>query len=254
MNEKTSFIGVDITDGPLPITYVVLDHRLNIEKMGKCTHNDIVAELLGHASVLCGIDSASGPNLGLLAEPAYRQRMNLEPDRSNYSTYRVSEFELRRRGIGVYNTSTDPEKISGWVKEGWQLYDQLRNAGFVDHPQPGKQRMMEIHSHAAFTVLIGGRPYSKLSLEGQLQRQLVLYDQGVEVPDAMHTLQELTRHRFLTGQLNLKDVHSHEELDALIAAYTAFLADREPQHTIAVGDSTEGLIFLPVNTLKDDYS
>jgi predicted RNase H-like nuclease len=83
---------------------------------------------------------------------------------------------------------------------------------------------------------------------------MVLYDEGLGVPNPMHILEEWTRHRLLTGQLNLDELYGHDALDALVSAYTAFMLDREPHHTIAVGDAAEGQIVLPTSVLRDSYS
>lgn len=254
MTNKTVFIGVDVTSGSQPFTYAVLNDRLRVEELGGADLDGAVDAILRYETVTCAIGAPSGPNRGLLADPGYRERVGLPPEHSNYSTYRVCEYELRRRGIGVSNTSPDLEMVSRWTQECWQLYDRLRAEKFVDYPRPGSRRLLEAHPHAAFTTLVGRRPYTKTSFEGMVQRQLVLYDNGIEVADAMYVFQEWTRHRLLTGQVNMGKVHTYNELDAMIAAYTAFLVEREPHETTSVGDSSEGVIVLPVGSLQDSYS
>jgi hypothetical protein len=255
MPHETVFIGVDITSGSRPVSYAVLDDRLHIEKLDEATLEEVVDIILGYPATVCAVNAPSGSNKSLLAEPDYRQRVGLAPDGDNYSTYRVCEYEIRRRGIGIYNTPSDADEASDWMKVGWQLYARLHKEGFVDYPRPGPRRLLEVHPHSAYATLIGRRPYRKTSLEGRLQRQLVLYDNGIDVPDAMHILPELTRHRLLTGQLDI-DIRSPDELDALVATYTAFLVEREPHNTAAVGDTSEGVIILPISpgALQDSYA
>ncbi len=113
--------------------------------------------------------------------------------------------------------------------------------------------MVETYPHAAFTALVGKRPYSKSSIEGLLQRQLVLFEEGVEVPDPMPHLEEWTRHRIKTGQIGREGILDHDSLDALMAAYTAFMVDKEPRSIIMLGDIMEGQMVLPVDSLKELY-
>ncbi len=73
------------------------------------------------------------------------------------------------------------------------------------------------------------------------------------MPDPMMALEEWTRHHLMRGQLNMADIYSHDELDALAAAYTAYVLAREPHNTTAVGDPAEGQIILPTGALKERY-
>lgn len=253
MTGKMVFVGVDTTAGPRPLTYAILDERLDILDLGEKPAEEVAGVIAAYSQVVCGVDAPIMPNQGLLADQDYRRRVGLDPARATYSTYRVGEYELRRRGIYIYNTPPDPERVPRWMKESWRFYDLLRAKGFVDYPQTGRRRLFETYPHAAFTVLIKRRPYPKTSVEGRLQRQLILYQEGVGVRDPMYILEEWTPHHFLRGQLNMKDVHSHDELDALVAAYTAFLLEKEPHHVTAVGDQRDGQIIVPTGELQDSY-
>ena len=252
MTETPVYVGIDPAAARLS-AYAVLDEHLKIVKLGKATIEDLINVVAEYPAIICGVDAPIGPAKGLLEEPDYRRRLGLQPKRSNYSTCRVCEYELRRRKITLYNTPKDPEKAPSWMRSGWQLYEGLRKADFVEYPRIGSRRMFETYPYAIFTTLIGKRPYSKSSIEGLLQRQLVLFEEGVDVPDPMPHLEEWTRHRVKTGQIGRKNVLNHDSLDALAAAYTAYMVDREPQNMIALGDTAEGQIVLPVKDLKEIY-
>ena len=92
-----------------------------------------------------------------------------------------------------------------------------------------------------------------LSLEGRLQRQLALHERRVAVYDPMRIFEEFTRFRLLSGILPLGDLHSPGELDALVAAYTAWLAAKQPGSVTLLGDPDEGQVILPVAELKGRY-
>jgi predicted RNase H-like nuclease len=86
-----------------------------------------------------------------------------------------------------------------------------------------------------------------------MQRQLVLYLEGLDLPSPLHALEEITRHHLLSGYLPLDDLYEHDQLDALVAAYTAYLVGVDPKRVSQVGDREEGFITLPVEKLKDFY-
>jgi predicted RNase H-like nuclease len=116
-----------------------------------------------------------------------------------------------------------------------------------------EKMMIEVHPHACFAVLLGHRPLLKANLEGRLQRQMVLYLEGIDLRNPVHTLEEITRQHLLSGSLPLDGLHNHDELDALAAAFTAYLVHQKPARVCQVGDPGEGLITLPAAGLKDRY-
>jgi hypothetical protein len=113
--------------------------------------------------------------------------------------------------------------------------------------------MLEVYPHGSFTVTLGRIPFLKRTLEGRLQRQLLLHSLDVKVPDPMEIFEEITRHKILQGDLPLKGLYSVVELEALIAAYTAWLAAHKPDEITPVGDASEGAIFLPAAEIKSKY-
>jgi hypothetical protein len=139
---------------------------------------------------------------------------------------------------------------------GLELHSRLDQIGFrglkVDAGTPDRARI-EVNPHASFTALLGHRPFLKRTLEGRMQRQLVLYLEGLQIPNPLIALEEITRHRLLTGDMPLDDVYHQEFLDAIVAAYTAYLVKLKPEQTTQVGHPEEGWITLPVAELKDSY-
>lgn len=250
---KRVYIGVDTTAGKRPATVAVLDRYLNIVALKNLSMDDTAAFITEYKASSCGIDAPSQVNPGLLAEPAYRERVELPPRRTNYAGYRTAEFELRRRRIYVYNTPTDMDDAPGWMMAGWGLYATLGESGFVLYPEQGAKLMAEVYPHGCYTVLLGKRPLKKNRLEGRIQRQLMLLEYGIDVPDPMKVMEEWTRHRFIQGEVYDKGLYSHDQLDALMAAYTMYLLDRHPKQTTALGDPTDGQVLLPVASLKERY-
>jgi hypothetical protein len=168
---------------------------------------------------------------------------------------RLVEYELRERGISVSPTSSRPETCAAWMQMGFDFYRKLEGMGFKPYPSENASHLwLETNPHAAYCALLGQLPLPKPTLEGRLQRQLVLFEQNMGIKDPMEFFEEITRHRLLKGGLPTEFIYTAEELDALVAAYTAYLAASQPGEVLRVGNKQEGEIVLPVSGLKETYS
>jgi predicted nuclease with RNAse H fold len=254
MSDQQVYIGIDPTGGARGTTLAVLDHDLRVVVVSEVADGEVVERVDSYPQAVCAVDAPIGPNRRLMAEPNYRRRLGLRPGTARYARFRVCEYELRRRGIRLYPTPPEEEKVLGWMRVGWALYDSLRGIGYVEYPRPGERRVCEVHPHACYAALTGRLPYTKTHLEGRLQRQMVLYEEGLDVPDPMRMFEEWTRHHLMRGTLNVDSLYSHDSLDALVAAYTAFLVANEPYRIAVVGDPSEGQIVVPAEELPDRYA
>jgi predicted nuclease with RNAse H fold len=251
------FVGIDPTAGVRPLNYAALDRDLRLMAMSSGDVEDVLAFVGGLEQAVVAVDAPQSPNRGLMLQPDVRRRFNLRPGGKTWSGWKVAEYELRRRNIRLYSTPSREADAPGWMQTGFRLFKRLGAMGFrhfVVDEEPGPRMMLEVHPHACFTTLLEHRPLLKDTLEGRLQRQLVLYRDGIDVPDPMHALEEITRHHLLSGQLPLQGLYSHDELDALAAAHTAYLAGVKAGRVSQVGDRREGWITLPVPALKDFYA
>jgi predicted RNase H-like nuclease len=241
--------------------YVALDSRLHILEQRDGNLEAVLEAVARYESAVCAVDAPQSPNGGLLAQPEVRQQYGLRPYSTTWSQFKVCEFLLRQHGIGIYNTPLEAAEAHSWMQLGWELYDRLRGQGYQPHspeePPAGETRppktYIEVHPHACFTVLLDRFPYKKTTLVGRLQRQLLLYECRVDVPDPMEVFEEVTRHRLLAGTLEFRGLLTHDELDALVAAYTAYLVSAQPQNVSWVGDPAEGQIVVPVEKMKEKY-
>jgi hypothetical protein len=102
-------------------------------------------------------------------------------------------------------------------------------------------------------VLAESVPFPKPTLEGRLQRQSILFDKGLRIRDAMEFFEEITRFKLIKGILPTDVLYSPEQLDMLVAAYTAWLAANRPDEVTRVGDKSEGQMILPVRELQEKY-
>ncbi|MEO8355889.1 MAG: hypothetical protein ABI621_08245 [Chloroflexota bacterium] len=96
---------------------------------------------------------------------------------------------------------------------------------------------IETVAQDCFRALIGQELLSRRTLEGRIQRALILYDEGLQIPDPMDFFEEITRHKLMQGILPLENVYSFRQLDALVAAYTAWMTiNRSGQMEIQGGN------------------
>ena len=168
--------------------------------------------------------------------------------------YGRAEESLHARGISVSGTPRMEALCPGWVQLGFELYRRLASLEFMPFPSDGAPRQwLETHPHAGFSALLGRSPLARPTLEGRLQRALVLFERGVRIHDPMAFLEEITRHRLLNGLLPMEQLPAQQELDALLAAYTAWLSVMRPSQLAQVGNRQEGYITLPVPVLLDKY-
>lgn len=250
------YIGIDPTAGVRPMHYAALDADLRLVALDKGNMETVLAFVGGLEVAVVAIDAPQSPNKGLMQLPEVRRRYNLRPGGRTWGQWKLCEYELRRRNIRLYNTPSTEEAASGWVRMGFTIHKRLKSMGFnyfIAGEEVKRRTMIEVHPHASFAVLLERRPFLKRNLEGRLQRQLVLYLEGLDVPNPVHALEEITRHHLLTGHLPLEELYEHDELDAIIAAFTAYLVGVKPERVSQVGDREEGLITLPSVELKDFY-
>lgn len=250
------YLGIDPTAGRRPATLAALDDDLRVVHLGAMDADGIVAFVESHPGAVVAVDAPQSPNRGLMRRPDVRRRFGLAPRSRTFGQWKVCEYELRRRNLRIYNTPSAASAAPAWMRAGFALYHRLSQLGFGFFRQgdaPPEKMMIEVHPHACFAVLLGHRPLLKANLEGRLQRQMVLYLEGLDLRNPVHTLEEITRQHLLSGSLPLDGLHNHDELDALAAAFTAYLVHQKPARVCQVGDPVEGLITLPAAGLKDRY-
>lgn len=233
----------------------MLDEQLKLQALEALDLEGVLAFIGGLERPVVALTGPQGANKGLLRRAEVRARFNLRPEGRTWGNWRVCEYLLRARNIRLYNTPRQIQRAPRWVRNSIKLAQRLREMGFGPYEggaAPARS-LLEVQAHAAYCVLLGLRPFAKNTLEGRLQRQLVLHAAGVDLPDPLRALHKITRRHLLAGQLPLDVLLSAEALDALVAAYTAFLAGTRPGSTCQVGEGEEGLITLPVPALKAFY-
>lgn len=250
----TTFIGIDPTAGVKPFTYVALDNDLRLLALGEGSIDEVLAFVAGQRQAYVAVCGPRRPNQGVMEREDVRMQLNPQPRPGRWTGFRVAEYQLRQHNIPCPKTGSDEKLCPGWMRMGFTLYERLESMDYCPYPtQDSSLQWLEVYPHASFSTLLGKAPLSKYSLEGRIQRQLILYDQDIHISDPMRLFEEITRNRLLQGTLLLSDLHTPAELDALVAAYSAWLAAKKPDEITMIGHPEEGQVFLPVRELKSKY-
>jgi hypothetical protein len=180
-----------------------------------------------------------------------RSRLVPPPPSGRWEDLRVVEYQMRQMGVSVPATAKSPDQCPAWMRRGFGLYRALQKMGFQPFPvEQGTYQWLEVNSEAVYFQLLGQRALKRRTLEGRLQRQLVLYDQGMEIHNPMDFFEEITQYRLLKGILPLDRVYRSDTLEALAAAYVAYLAGTRPETVMRLGDASEGQVVLPGPALR----
>jgi hypothetical protein len=250
----TTYLGIDPTAGQRPFVYAALDDNLGLLALGKGSMDDVLAFMAGQRKALAAISAPRRPNQRLMEQPEVRERFSPPPRPGRWTNFRLAEYQLRQHQISIPQTPSKESDCRGWVRMGFAFYRKLEAMGYCPYPaEEAPLQWLEVYPHACFSILLGVTPFPKNTLEGRIQRQLILHEQEVNIPDPMRLFEEITRHRLVQGILPVDNLYTQEELDALVGAYTAWLAGNHPEKVTLLGDPKEGQIVLPTSELKRRY-
>ena len=127
------------------------------------------------------------------------------------------------------------------TKPGKAVYAELKErslrAGFKLFAQKSHPwQWMETDSQDCFHALSGHKLLPHRALEGRLQRSAILYEQGLQITDPVDLFEEITRYKLIQGILPLDNLPSSKELDALVAAYLAWMSINRPAQIVPKGE------------------
>lgn len=132
--------------------------------------------------------------------------------------------------INVPSTTRLLDIYSGFKK-------QVEQAGFELYSTKNvHKQLIETNTQEYFRALIRRPPFSRRTLEGRVQRGLILFEQGLRITDPMDFFEELTSHHILDGVFPNELLNSSSELDALASAHLAWLVVNEPGRIRIVGN------------------
>ncbi|HJS19719.1 MAG TPA: hypothetical protein VJ785_13310 [Anaerolineales bacterium] len=125
-------------------------------------------------------------------------------------------------------------------KAGQIIHSELRkkivHAGFKPFSKRESTRQwIESDADECYRVFQSGL-LPRRSLEGRLQRALILYDQELKIGDPMDYFEEITRYKLIQGLLPTENIFSTKQVDALMMAYVAWLAVHHAEKVLLRGD------------------
>ncbi len=250
----SSFIGLDPTAGRKPFAYAALDDSLRLIALGGGSLEEVLAFAGGQREAFVAVCAPRRPSQRLMERPEIRDSLNPPPRPGRWTNFRLAEYLLRQHRISCYKTPADEKACPNWMQMGFHVYQRLEKMGYQPYPSTDHAlQWLEVYPYACYCTLLGHSPLPKHSLEGRVQRQLVLHKQKIGLPDPMDMVKSITAQHLLQGNLPIDNLYSQGELDALVAAYTAWKAANHPDQITTLGDASEGLVVLPAGELKRRY-
>ncbi len=233
-----TYIGIDVQAGPKPYFYSAMNPGLEMIACGHGRLPDVIAYLAGQSSALVAVN-------GPVCLPHDSVQIGLfEAGEAGGSVTRSGDRELDASGFHDLAVPEHTKKIPLWVERSLEMAEALRRLEYS--MDTGSRLYFETQSDAAYWLATGAMPYDSRSLEGRLQRHLLLWEFGLTVKDPMSFLEEFTRFRLRTSQVPLEKILPGYELRAMIAASTAWLLDNHPDRVRHFGAVNAGEVILPV--------
>lgn len=253
MDSNRVFAGVDLSAGKRRLTVAMLSPRLDVGSLKEQTLEETAEELASFGEVAVAV---GGPLRLFQTRVVEEAPLNEALREGRPKRTRAVEMELARRGIPIRRTPALESAAPAWMRFSLRLAGELAAHGFPESKEvrESPRVLLETHPAACAAVLLGRLPFGRETLEGRIQRQLALLREKVALPDPMGALEEITAHHILSGRLALEGILRADELDALLAAYTAWRAYSLPGAVTWLGDDADGWICLPVKELKEKYS
>ena len=249
MSEKSPvYVGIDLLRSAgrqsRAYVYAALDEARELIALGTGDRDEVLAYLGGQAAAHIAIATPRAPNTGVANNPdTYPEGRTPSARKVNA---RLCEVLLQQEVVAVESTSAKVKQCPRRVQLGFDLYRKLSAFGYTPFPNPENGLLLlETHTEGIFWRWLGGKHTLPDSLEGRIQRQLILFDRKLPVADAMDFFLEVTRYKLIQGDLPDQDILPFDELNALAVAQVAWLAAQHPDRLDLIGDPDEGQIILP---------
>jgi len=235
LNPGVSFIGIDPSWGERTVGYAAIDHELQLTAIGQGKMKDALAFAGGRHNAIVAVHAPPRLNQGVVRKMT-----------GNQLDMRLGEEQMHQRELSIYKTPSQMSECKRWMVKGFTLYQRLFELGYqFNKSGDSAKQIIEAAPEACFQIWSQGKLLNKRSLEGRIQRQLLLYELGLDVSDPMHFFQEITRHRISMGMLPKEMILRPAELNALAGAYTAWMVVNQSENIELLGDAEEGQITLP---------
>ncbi|MCD6475296.1 MAG: hypothetical protein J7K85_03390 [Anaerolineaceae bacterium] len=239
--DKFTFVGIHINRQAPHFVYIAADEDFSPLAIDNCDEENLLSYLSGQENSFLAINASLQLNQGLLRLSTYKKHT-----RGRRPNIRKVEYELQQYNIEMYHTPDQISKCAPEVKLGIKLNGYLNDLGYKTFSSDQSSQMfLETPSNAAFWSLIEGNLIPEEGIIGRMQRQQILYDLELPVPNPMTFFEEITRYKLRNGKIPFKKILPACELNAWIGVYTAHKAWSDPDSLTPMGNSEEGSIYLP---------
>lgn len=242
-----AYIGIDPSRGGKAVHYAALDQNLDPIAQGKGNVSEVVAFVRGQQRAVVGVVGPSALNQNILVDPERRSALLIPLSRGRPGDMRVAEYLIKKRKLPVYKTPSIGGNVPGWMEASIEIHQRLAKLGFVPfgEEQAEDHLILEVVPEICFRAWLEGERLPANTTFGRLQRQLTLYEMGVNIPDPMDFFEEVTRHKVLQGLVPETMILSTGQVQALAAALLAWQAKDQPALVARVGVEGEGYISFP---------
>jgi len=250
--DRSTFIGIDPGDGRQPFTFAALDSERAILALSHGPLDEVLAYAAGQPAALAAVNGPLDYNHGLMTQEDLRAGLDPAPKTGEWTGLRLAEYRLEVRKAPVTHTPARGHYCPKSIQHSIEAAKALQLVGYSTYTAGlSTCGLLEVQSEVCFWSMLGGiAPFQAGTLEGRLQRQLVLHDEKLPLPDPMNFFEEVTHFKLLKGVLPTKDIYTQAELNALVCAYTAWLAANHPERVEVVDGLEEGQIWLALK--KED--
>lgn len=226
------------------MTYVALDVEKRLLAIGGGKMEDVLAYAAGQVEVLAAVNHFYKPSK---EPPSSEMQQRLFPEFGDDVFGRLRKEAVERLEMGESTASVTEKDSRSARKRSDLLVQQLQGLGYHRFPTEEETRQwLRFSAQAAFLSLGSGRLFEARSLEGRLQRQLILFEEKLPIKDPMDFFEEVTRRRLLLGRLPYEMIYAAGELNALAGAYTAWLAVFDERRVIREEDGSAEGWYLPM--------
>ncbi len=209
------YLGVDTAGSPKPFSYVALDGECRLLVLGQGRLKDLLAFIAGQSAAIVAINAPPPGRAG-----ADGQESLFPLDAAARHPGGEAEATVRAAWAGG-----DGAKASPRLRNAAAVYGYLDELGFRLYPaEEAPRQVLETDGEAAYRVWVEKQLYPARTLEGRMQRQMILAQQRLPVSDPMDFLEEVTPRKLAHGLLPLERISAAGELQAWMAAYVAWLA------------------------------
>ena len=247
-----NYLGVHVSRRRDRYWFCILGDDLSVRVLERGSLTEVLGYAAGEDTRAAGIDAPVVVNSGLMARDEVRQRFSPPPAENRFTNLRLGEYELVRKKMKIYRTADSKGACPKWMRNGFRLYARLAGLGYQAYlGEESGLGWLEVPSEAAFHAVIGQSLLPVEGLEGRIQRQLLLWKLGVQVPDPMEAFEEITRYRMERGKFPFQRIHTSAEQLAIMCAFMAWTVEKNPAHLVQVGAEEEGKLTLPVKLISD---